>query len=205
MPSLQRRGTSTARYRSMSLETKRSIVRVLAGVRSVEHGSMVSAETLRLMEEKGVYIVPTQLMATRPARMADDEASWAALNAPPHMRMKMRKYRDELLNGARTVANSSVKIAFGTDLGIFSYRTNGAREFGEMVTNGIPPVRALRAATGMAAELLQRDDIGVLAPGRSADIVAMPGNPFKDITVTENVDFVMKGGVAVKRVGTPVS
>ncbi len=178
---------------------------VLAGVRSVEHGSMVSAETLRLMEEKGVYIVPTQLMATRPARMADDEASWAALNAPPHMRMKMRKYRDELLNGARTVANSSVKIAFGTDLGIFSYRTNGAREFGEMVTNGIPPVRALRAATGMAAELLQRDDIGVLAPGRSADIVAMPGNPFKDITVTENVDFVMKGGVAVKRVGTPVS
>jgi len=57
----------------------------------------------------------------------------------------------------------------------------------------------------MAAELLQRDNIGVLTPGRSADIVAMPGNPFEDIVVTERVDFVMKGGVVVKRVGTPVS
>jgi tryptophan 2-monooxygenase len=177
---------------------------VLAGVRSVEHGSMVSAETLRLMEEKGVYIIPTQLMAVRPARMADDEAYWKALGAPIHMQMKMWKYRDALLDGAKTIANSSVKIAFGTDLGIFSYRTNGAREFGEMVTNGIPPVRALRAATGMGAELLQRDDIGVLTPGRSADIVAMPGNPFEDIAVTESVDFVMRGGVMVKRVGTPV-
>jgi len=178
---------------------------VLAGVRSVEHGSMASAGTLRLMEERGVYIVPTQLMATRPARMADDEAYWKVLNAPAHMQMKMHKYRDALLDGARSIAESPVKIAFGTDLGIFSYRTNGAREFGEMVTNGITPERALRAATGMAAELLRRDDIGVLAVGRCADIVAMPGNPFEDITVTETVDFVMKGGVVAKRAGTPVS
>ena len=67
-----------------------------------------------------------------------------------------------------------------------------------MVANGITPVRALRAATGTAAGLLQRDDIGVLAPGRCADIVAMPGNPFEDITATETVDFVMKGGVVAK-------
>ena len=172
---------------------------VLAGVRSVEHGSMISEETLRLMEKNSVYIVPTQLMATRPARLAADDAFWQALNAPAHMRIKVRKYQDALLEGARNIASGKVKIAFGTDLGIFSYRTNGACEFSEMVENGITPVRALRAATSVAAELLQRDDIGVLAPGRNADIIAMPGNPFKDITVTERVDFVMKGGTVTKR------
>jgi len=167
---------------------------VLAGVRSVEHGSMVSKETLHLMVEKGVYIVPTQLMATRPARMAADDAFWQAFNAPAYMRIKVRKYQYALLDGASNIAASKVKIAFGTDLGIFTYRTNGASEFREMVKNGITPVRALRAATSVAAELLQRDDIGVLAPGRTADIIAMPADPFKDITVTERVDFVMKGG-----------
>jgi len=176
---------------------------VLAGVRTVEHGSMVSKETLRLMEKNGVYIVPTQLMATRPARLAADDAFWQALNAPAHMRIKVRKYKDALLEGARNIASGKVKIAFGTDLGIFSYRTNGACEFSEMVENGISPVRALRAATSMAAELLQRDDIGVLAPGRNADIIAMPGNPFKDIAVTERVDFVMKSGTITRRVGAP--
>ncbi len=172
---------------------------VLAGVRSVEHGSMVSKETLRHMEKNGVYIVPTQLMATRPARLVADDAFWQALNAPVHMRIKVRKYRDALLDGARNIASGKVKIAFGTDLGIFSYRTNGAGEFFEMVENGISPVRALRAATSVAAELLQRDDIGILAPGRNADIIAMPGNPFKDIAVTERVDFVMKSGTVTKR------
>lgn len=172
---------------------------VLAGVRSVEHGSMVSKETLRLMEKNGVYIIPTQLMATRPARLAEDDAFWQALNAPAHMRIKVRKYQDALLEGARNIASGKVKIAFGTDLGIFSYRTNGAGEFFEMVKNGITPVRALRAATSVAAELLQRDDIGILAPGRNADIIAMPGNPFKDIAVTERVDFVMKSGTVTKR------
>jgi tryptophan 2-monooxygenase len=178
---------------------------VNAGVRSVEHGSMVSTETLRLMEEKGVYIVPTQLMATQPARMADDDTYWTTLNAPAHMRVKMRKYQEALIDSARNIASSKVKIAFGTDLGIFTYRTNGSAEFHEMVTNGIAPVRALKAATGMAAELLQREDIGVLATGRNADIVAMPGDPFTDITVTEKVDFVMKSGIVVKSAGISIS
>lgn len=73
-----------------------------------------------------------------------------------------------------------------------------------MVKNGIKPVRALRAATSVAAELLLRDDIGVFAPGRSADIIAMPKNPFKDITVTEKVDFVMKSGTVTRIDGAPV-
>jgi tryptophan 2-monooxygenase len=114
--------------------------------------------------------------------------------------MKMRKYKDTLLETARNLAKSKVKIAFGTDLGISSFTINGATEFGEMVRNGIPPVRALRAATSVAADLLMKDDIGTLAPGKCADIVAVPGNPFEDITVMENVTFVMKAGIVYKQV-----
>lgn len=167
---------------------------VLAGVRSAEHASMASPETLRLMEERGTYLVPTQLIAVRPARLLDDDRYWAALNAPAHMRRKMETYGDSLVATAGHIAKSSIKIAFGTDLGPLSYRTNGACEFGEMTANGISPVRALRAATSVAAELLCQDSIGTLAPGKCADIIAMPGNPFATITVTEHVDFVMKAG-----------
>ena len=110
----------------------------------------------------------------------------------------MQIYRNELLEAAALLAKSSVKIAFGTDLGILSYGVNGAVEFAEMVTNGIAPVRALQAATSVAAELLQRDDLGVLAPGKTADIIAVPGNPFTDITVMEKVNFVMKAGKVYK-------
>jgi len=91
-----------------------------------------------------------------------------------------------------------VKIAFGTDLGILPYSINGACEFSEMVTNGIAPFRALKAATSVAAELLKREDIGVLAPARCADIVAVPGDLFRDITVMEMVEFVMKAGTVWK-------
>lgn len=171
---------------------------VLAGVRSVEHGSMAGPETLAHMEERGTFLVPTQLMAVRPARLAGDEKLWAALNAPAPMHEKVLRYRDELLRGSERIAKSNVKLAFGTDLGLFSYQVNGAREFSEMVQNGIAPVRALQAATGTAAELLQCNDIGILAPGRYADIIAMPGDPFADITATERVDFVALAGRVVR-------
>lgn len=171
---------------------------VLAGVRSVEHGAMASKETLALIEEKGVYFVPTQYAGVRSARFADSEAYWDAMGATPEMRIKMRKYKDLLLETAHHIAKSNVRIAFGTDLGILSYTINGAKEFGEMVANGITPIRALRAATSVAAELLMQEDIGTLAPGKCADIVAVCGNPFEDITVMEHVNFVMKAGIVYK-------
>lgn len=171
---------------------------VLAGVRSVEHGSMATSETFRLIEEKGVFVVPTQFTSVRTARLAEDEAFWETSGMTPYCKIKVQKYRNELLEAAALLAKSSVKIAFGTDLGILSYGFNGAVEFAEMVTNGIAPVRALQAATSVAAELLQRDDLGVLAPGKTADIIAVPGNPFTDITVMEKVNFVMKAGKVYK-------
>ncbi|WP_321505563.1 amidohydrolase family protein [uncultured Methanoregula sp.] len=171
---------------------------VLAGVRSVEHGAMASKETLRLIEEKGVFLVPTQYAGVRSARFCDSEEFWISAGNNPYEKLKMRMYKDVLIENARNLAESNIKIAFGTDLGILSYRVNGAVEFSEMVANGISPVRALRAATSVAAELLMKDDIGTLAPGKCADLIAVPGNPFEDITVMEKVSFVMKAGIVCK-------
>ena len=84
-------------------------------------------------------------------------------------------------------------MALGTDCGMFPF-SEGILEFQAMVAAGLTPARALKAGTSIAAELLQRDDLGVLTPGKQADIVAMPGNPFTDIAATAQVDFVMKAG-----------
>jgi imidazolonepropionase-like amidohydrolase len=81
--------------------------------------------------------------------------------------------------------------------------SHGILEFQAMVAAGLTPVRALKAATSVAAELLGRNDLGVLAPGKCADVVAMPGDPFADITATSHVDFVMRGGTVVRRPAQP--
>ncbi len=171
---------------------------VLAGVRSVEHGAMASKKTFQLIEEKGVFLIPTQYAGVRSARFADSEEFWESIGNNPYEKMKMRMYKDVLLENARNLAASRVKIAFGTDLGILPYSVNGALEFGEMVTNGISPLRALRAATSVAADMLMRPELGTLAQGNAADIIAVPGNPFEDITVMEKVNFVMKAGTVYK-------
>ena len=173
---------------------------VQAGVRSVEHGTMASLETIRLMEEKGVFIIPTQYGGVRSARLADSEEYWQSLGSNQYMKMKIRMYKDVLLKNAHNIANSQIKVAFGTDLGLIPYHINGALEFGEMVTNGLSPLRALRAATSVAAELLMRPELGVIATGKVADIIAVPGSPFDDITVMENVTFVMKDGKVYKSI-----
>jgi tryptophan 2-monooxygenase len=101
------------------------------------------------------------------------------------------------LDAAERVAASNVRIAFGTDAGMFPHDENW-REFPMMVSTGISPLRALRAATSVAAELLAFDDLGVIAEGKIADLIAMPGDPFTDIGITGQVDFVMKAGVLYK-------
>jgi imidazolonepropionase-like amidohydrolase len=168
---------------------------VTAGVRSVEHGNLASPATLKLMEEKGIYLVPTQFAVIRQARLVDDDPFWKAADKPPYVRAKYRKYSAQLLEAAKNLAASNVKIVFGTDIGTYSFDQNNASEFKEMVTNGIAPLRALKAGTSMAAEMLNLPDRGVLALGKRADVVGMPGNPFDDIAVTEKTDFVMQNGV----------
>ncbi|MFZ3302600.1 MAG: amidohydrolase family protein [Mycobacterium sp.] len=168
---------------------------VRAGVRSVEHGNLASAETLRIMKDAGVFLVPTQYVILNAATSDEKDPDWAMMSDP--MRRKLAKYRDDLLEAAKNVAESDVKIAFGTDAGMFAHDKNW-REFPTMVANGIAPLRALRAATSVAAELLCLDDLGEIAEGKIADLIAMPGDPFTDINVTGRVDFVMKDGVVYK-------
>jgi imidazolonepropionase-like amidohydrolase len=168
---------------------------VRAGVRSIEHGNLASSETLRMMTDAGVFIVPTQYTILSGARRDEGDALWAAM--PEHSRRKMQKYRGALLNAAEHLAASDVRIAFGTDAGMFPHQDNW-REFPMMVSNGISHLRALLAATSVAAELLRLDDLGVIAEGKIADLIAMPGDPFTDIHVTGRVDFVMKDGVIYK-------
>jgi imidazolonepropionase-like amidohydrolase len=168
---------------------------VRAGVRSIEHGNLASPETMRMMQDAGVFMVPTQYTILSGARRDEGDALWAAL--PEHSRRKMQKYRGALLDAAEHLATSDVRIAFGTDAGMFPHQDNW-REFPMMVSTGITPLRALRAATSVAAELLQLDDLGMIAEGKIADLIAMPGDPFADIEVTGHVDFVMKDGVIYK-------
>lgn len=171
---------------------------VRAGVRSIEHGNLASAETLRMMEDDGVFLVPTQYAILSGARRGEDDPLWAT--APEYARRKARKYRDALLDAAERVAASNVRIAFGTDAGMFPHAENW-QEFPMMVSTGISPLRVLQAATSVAAELLQLDDLGVIAEGKIADLIAMPGDPFTDIAVTGQADFVMKEGVVYKSPG----
>jgi imidazolonepropionase-like amidohydrolase len=168
---------------------------VRAGVRSIEHGNLASAQTLRMMEDAGVFLVPTQYTILSGARRDETDPLWAAL--PEYSRRKIEKYRGRLLDAAEAVAASNVAIAFGTDAGMFPHQDNW-REFPMMVSTGITALRALRAATSVAAELLRLDDLGVIAEGKIADLIAMPGDPFTDIDVTGQVDFVMKDGVIYK-------
>ncbi len=169
---------------------------VRAGVRSIEHGNLATAETLRLMEDEGVFLVPTQYTILDDAQNAFDDDHWHGL--PAFKQRKFQKHRAALLEGAEHVAASGVKIAFGTDAGMFPHADNW-REFPMMVAHGIHPVRALKAATSVAAELLGLDDRGVVAEGRTADLIAMPGDPLTDIDATGRVDFVMQEGTICHR------
>lgn len=165
---------------------------IRAGVRSLEHAYMIDAEGLRLAEEADVFIVPTMYL-----NVADVNAL-AAGTLPAYIVPKFTRDLEKIQAAQRMIAASDkVKIAFGTDAGMFPF-ADGAKEFAAMVTCGIAPARALRAGMSVAAELLRCDDIGTIAVGRTADLVAMPGDPIADITATERVCFVMKGGAVVR-------
>lgn len=161
-----------------------------AGVDSIEHGSFLKKETLTLMKAKGTYLVPT-LEATEYI-MGKIEAY------PPLIREKARAAGAARSEVFRNAVQLGVRIAFGTDAGVFPHGEN-AKEFALMTSLGMAPAEALRAATSIAAELLGiAQTTGTLEKGKTADIIAMPGDPIADITATERVSFVMKEGKIVK-------
>lgn len=160
---------------------------IRAGARSLEHAYLIDAGALTMATEAGVYVVPTMQM-TR-----EDLSALHAHTLPCQAVWKFARDNEQIMSSQRLIAASDVKIAYGTDCGMFPFG-HGILEFQAMVAAGLTPARALKAATSVAAELLQQDDIGVLSVGKQADIVAMPGDPLIDIGVTAKVDFVMKSG-----------
>lgn len=164
---------------------------VIAGVDSVEHGTYMTEEIMQLMKDKGTYYVPT-LTAGR----------WVADNAksyPKIIQPKAAAIGPQIQDTFRKAYEYGVKIAFGSDSGVFPHGLNG-REFVYMVEAGMPEMEAIQAATSTAAALLRmQDDLGSVTQGKYADLVAVKGNPLKDISLLTDVDFVMKGGEVVKQ------
>jgi imidazolonepropionase-like amidohydrolase len=165
-------------------------IAIAAGVDSIEHGTFLKPETLALMREKGTYLVPTLMAAESIKPRLDQFPESIATKARAAIASRDALFRNALKAG--------VKIAFGTDSAVSRHGQN-AHEFALMTGLGMSPATALRT-TGTSAALLGVDDrLGTLAPGKLADIVAVPGNPLTDITATERVSFVMKEGTIVKR------
>lgn len=168
--------------------TEGIIAAVKAGVASIEHGSMLNEEAIRLMKEKGTYLIPTTYLM--------DAIDLEAL--PKHLRKKAEYILPIARQSLRKAIESNVKIAFGTDAAVFPHGDN-AKEFAVYVKLGMSPIDAIRTATMNATDLLGVDDRGKIEQGKLADIIAVAGNPLEDITVLEDVKFVMHGGRIVKK------
>jgi imidazolonepropionase-like amidohydrolase len=158
-----------------------------ASARSLEHCYLIDDEGIAMAEQSGAFLVPTMQM-TR-----EDKALLKAGKLPMQATWKFQRDVDEIERAQKRIVRSKAPVAYGTDCGMFPF-SHGILEFQAMVAAGLAPLRALKAATSVAASLLQRDDIGVLASGKQADIVAMTGDPLADIAATEKVDFVMRAG-----------
>jgi imidazolonepropionase-like amidohydrolase len=160
-----------------------------AGVDTIEHGNYIADEDLKIMAARGVFYVPTIFVGDYVAQ------GRAAEGAPVWVKM-VQIHKDTFQRAMK----AGVKIAFGTDAGGFDWKVDPAKEFAWMVKFGMTPAQAIRAATATASELLgQQNSIGTIEDGKLADVVAVPGDPLADVTLMEKVDFVMKGGVVVRR------
>jgi len=161
---------------------------VVAGVTSIEHGTHMDDEVMRLMKQHGTWYVPTIYAGRFVADKAKEPGYF-----PEIVRPKAAAIGAKIQDTAARAHRAGVRIAFGTDQGVGPHGDN-AREFIYMVEAGIPAAYALQSATVHAAEVLGVDDQGVIEAGKRADIIALPGDPVADITAVMSVDFVMKEG-----------
>jgi imidazolonepropionase-like amidohydrolase len=162
-----------------------------AGVDSIEHGSYIDDEGIRIMKEHGTYLVPTQYLS-----------DWMKENAtriglPTMYAEKMKSVTGVSRQNVTKAIHAGVKIAFGTDAAVYPHGLN-AHEFAVYVQMGMTPLEAIRTATVNAADLLGWKLIGSIEPGNFADIIAVNGDPTKDVTLLQNPVFVMKDGVVYK-------
>ncbi|HZE73702.1 MAG TPA: amidohydrolase family protein, partial [Gemmatimonadales bacterium] len=171
---------------------------VRAGVRSIEHGSLIDDEGIRLMAEKGTYLVADIYNGDYIATVGKQQG-WSA---------EILRKNDETTEaqrlGFRKAVAAGVKIAFGTDAGVYPHGDN-ARQLPYMVRWGMTPIQAIQSATIVAARLIGWDDrLGSIAPGKYADLIAVDGDAMTNLESFGKVSFVMKNGVVYKQAGQPV-
>ena len=169
---------------------------IQAGVASIEHGSFVDDEGIRMLKERGTFLV---------ADVYNDDyilAEYGRLGFPESILEKERKVGRTQRENFKKAVQAGVKIAYGTDAGVYPHGGNG-KQFRHMVEWGMTPMQAIQAATVGAAELIGLDSVGALAPGRFADLVAVDGDPLADVTRLEAMSLVMKGGVVYLENGKP--
>ncbi|MEQ9499963.1 MAG: amidohydrolase family protein [Deltaproteobacteria bacterium] len=171
---------------------------VRAGVHSVEHGTYLDDEGIALMKARGTFYVPTISAGKWVAKKAKEAGFF-----PEVVRPKAAVIGAQIQSTFTKAHRAGVKIAFGTDCGVSPHGTN-ATEFTYMVEGGMTPMEAIQAATIRAAELLDQPDLGVIAEGKLADLVAVKGDATADAKRLEEVDFVMKGGRVFLRDGEAV-
>jgi imidazolonepropionase-like amidohydrolase len=165
---------------------------IRAGVDSVEHASLIDEEGLKMAKARGTYLVMD---------IYDDDyilAEYGRLGYPPAMLDKERSLGLLQRQNFRRAVQSGVRMAFGTDAGVYPHGWNG-KQFAKEVQWGMTPMRAIQSATTDAADLIGRaDKVGAVKPGLFADMIAVDGDPLADIGELEHVGFVMKGGVVFK-------
>ena len=160
---------------------------IRAGAASIEHGTLMDDEGRALMKQHGTYLVPTL-----------EVRECVGSNYPPEFVSKAQQIMTAQLTNFRKAVNAGVKIGFGTDIGVCRFGTN-AREFSLMVENGMTPMQAIQAATTADADLLGVSaQLGSITPGKLADIIAVRGDPLRDVRLLEDVRFVMKDGRVYK-------
>jgi imidazolonepropionase-like amidohydrolase len=164
-----------------------------AGVDSIEHGSYIDDAAIKIMKERGTYLVPTMYLADWMRENA------ARIGLPAMYAEKMKSVTAASRQNLRHAFEAGVKVAFGTDAAVYPHGLN-AHEFAVYVQQGMTPVQAIQTATVNAADLLGWSDrIGTLEQGKFADMIAVNGDPTKDVTLLQNPTFVMKGGVVYKQ------
>jgi imidazolonepropionase-like amidohydrolase len=162
---------------------------IRAGVRTVDHGSMMDDEAVELLRSHHAYFTPT---------LYTSEVGGANTNAPESERERSRQMKDVKERSFRMVLKAGLPIGFATDAAVIPHGDN-AREFASRVRLGQAPMAAILSATRTAAEILGWSDrVGTIEPGRFADLIAVGGDPLRDITELERVIWVMKGGVVYK-------
>jgi imidazolonepropionase-like amidohydrolase len=165
-----------------------------AGGDSIEHGTYLDDESIRLMRQSGAWLVPTLMAGDFVARLAAGPDNFLT----PAQTAKALQAGPLMLDMAARAHRGGVRIAFGTDSGVSAHGDN-AQEFALLVRAGLTPLEAIQTATVNAAEHLGiSDQAGRLTPGMPADLIAVRGDPLADVTVLEHVTFVMKGGVVFK-------